>query len=359
MDRPTTLALLNVRLDGSYQTQVWHGAAMAARLLGVRLVALVGCSYGDAEQRGGTADIFDLASSDQIDGYLPVVGALSNFLGTAPVLELLERLPRRPVVCIGMGLPGHASIVPGGGGMEQLVRHLVVDHGARRIAYIGGPSTNTDAAERRAGFLRVIAEHGIQLPKEYVVEADFTAASAQERMRRILALGEPPQAVVCANDTMALGVRTTLLDHGLRIPEDIILTGYDDIDECRTMAPTLTSVDASSYHIAFRAVEMLVEMLRGAPVRQETIPVSLAVRRSCGCRASASSMSLPRLQLENSNVPKPAMLREILADKAKSEAFLLRLEGTFDHADHAEIDHCRKSSSPARERARPGTRSAP
>lgn len=339
MDRPTTLALLNVRLDGSYQTQIWHGAAMAARLLGVRLVALVGCSYGDLEQRGGTAEIFDLASSDQIDGYLPVVGALSNFLGNAPVLELLERLPRRPVVCIGMGLPGHASIVPGGGGMEQLVRHLVVDHGARRIAYIGGPSTNADAAERRAGFLRVVAKHGIDQSPEYVVEADFTAVSAKERMRQILALGDPPHAVVCANDTMALGVRDTLADHGLRIPDDILLTGYDDIDECRTMVPTLTSVDASNYHIAFRAVEMLVEMLQGAPVRQETIPVSPVLRRSCGCRATNSSMSLPRLQLENSNVPRPAILREILSDKAKAEEFLLHLDRTFDHADHAEIDH--------------------
>lgn len=339
MERPITLALLNVRLDGSYQTQVWHGAAMAARLLGIRLVALVGCSYGDIEQRGGTAEIFDLASSDQIDGYLPVVGALSNFLGIAPVLELLERLPRRPVVCIGMSLPGHASIVPAGGGMEELVRHLVVAHGSRRIAYIGGPLSNSDAAERRAGFVKVMDEYGIKLPSEFVVEADFTAVSAQQAMKRILALGEPPQAVVCANDAMALGVRKTLMDHGLRIPEDILLTGYDDIDEGRTMAPSLTSVDTSSYHIAFRAVEMLVEMLKGAQPRQETIPVSVVVRRSCGCRASASSMSLPRLQLENSNVPQPAMLREILADPKMSEAFLTRLEGTFDHADHPEIDH--------------------
>jgi diguanylate cyclase (GGDEF)-like protein len=339
MERPTTLALLNVRLDGSYQTQIWRGAAMAARLLGVRLVALVGCSYGDVEQRGGTAEIFDLASSELVDGYLPVVGALSNFMGTAPVLDLLERLPRRPVVCIGMGLPGHASIAPAGGGMEDLVHHLVVGHGVRRIAYIGGTSSNSDAAERYAGFLKVIVEHGIELPPGYVVEADFTAASAQEQMRRILTLGDPPQAVVCANDTMALGVREVLVKHGLRIPEDVLLTGYDDIDECRTMVPPLTSVDASSYHIAFRAVEMLVEMLHGAPVRQETIPVSLVVRRSCGCRASASSMSLPRLQVEASNVPKPAMLREILSDKERSEEFLRRMDGTFDRADHAEIDH--------------------
>jgi len=339
MDRVPTLALLNVRLDGWYQSQIWHGSAMAARLLGVRLVALVGCSYGDPELRGGASEIYDLAASGAIDGYLPVVGALSNYLGTEPVRSLLGRLPVRPTVCVGMGLPGLASIVPDNGGMEELVRHLVRGHGLRRIAYIGGPEANPDAIERKRGFLDALSEEGIQAEPRLVFDADFTPSTAQRAMHAILDAGDIPQAVVCANDAMALGVRDVIVQRGLRIPEDIVLTGYDDIDEGRTMTPSLTSVNTSSYHVAFRAVEMLVDMLKGASPRVETIPVSLVIRRSCGCRASASSFSLPRLLVEASGVPQPALLQEILSDQKTSAAFLSRLEGSFDRAEHAEIDH--------------------
>lgn len=339
MDRVPTLALLSVRLDGWYQTQIWHGAAMAARLLGVRLVSLVGCSYGDPEQRGGAAEIHQLAASGAIDGYLPVVGVLSNFVGKGPVAEFLSRLPRRPTVCVGMSLPGHPSIVPATGGMEEIARHLVHVHGIRRFAFIGGPSTNPDARERRDGFLRVLAEEGVAVPRQHLFEADFTPRSARRAMEALLASREIPQAVVCANDAMALGVREVAVERGLRIPEDVLVTGYDDIDEGRTMTPSLTSVNTSSYHVAFRAVEMLVEMLRGARPDDETIPVSLVLRRSCGCRAGASSMSLPRLVLETSGVPQPALLREILSDGDSGDAFLARLEGSFDHADHTELDH--------------------
>lgn len=339
MDRRPTIALLNVRLDGSYQNQIWHGAAMAAKLLNVRLVALVGSAYGDLEQRGGTPDIYDLASWDRFDGYLPVVGALSNFKGTGPVLDLLERLPRRPTVCVGMELDGYASIVPATGGMGDMVRHLVMTHGVRRIAYIGGPDSNPDAKERKDSFLQSLPELGIDPSPDLIVHADFTAPTARSAMERILALGDPPEAVVCANDSMALGARQALVDHGLKIPDDVILTGYDDIDEGRTMTPSLTSVNTSSYHVAFRAVEMILDLINGALPRQETIPVSIVPRRSCNCRSGSSTISLPPLEVEASGVPQPAILDEILSDPRTAEEFLFRLEGAFDHAEHAEIDH--------------------
>jgi diguanylate cyclase (GGDEF)-like protein len=339
MTRVPTMALLTVRLDGWYQNQAWHGAAMAARLLGVRLVALVGCAYGDPEERGGTAEIYRLANSGRIDAYLPLVGALGNFQGNAPVEELLRLLPPRPTVCIGVSLPGHAAVVPEGDGMGELVRHLVLVHGLTRIAYIGGPQRNLDAIVRRQAFLAALEECGALPQWTRMTEADFTPGSAREAMARILDAGPPPQAVVCANDAMAIGARSEILHRGLRIPDDIVLTGYDDIEEARTMVPSLTSVNASVYHQAFRAVESALELLEGAPPLVESIPTKLVLRRSCGCRAGSSNFVLPRLMVEATNAPQPGHLREILSDPTGSEAFLAGLEATFDQAEHAEIDH--------------------
>ena len=339
MTRVPTMALLTVRLDGWYQNQAWHGAAMAARLLGVRLLALVGCAYGDPEERGGTAEIYRLANSGGVDVYLPLVGALGNFQGNAPVDQLLANLPPRPTVCIGVALAGHAAVVPEGDGMGDLVRHLVQVHGLTRIAYIGGPRQNLDAIVRRSAFLSALQECGALPHWSLMADADFTPSSAREAMSRILESGPPPQAVVCANDAMAIGARLEILHRGLRIPDDIVLTGYDDIEEARTMVPSLTSVNASVYHQAFRAVELAVELLDGAAPVVERIPTKLVLRRSCGCRAGSSNFVLPRLMVEATNAPQPQHLREILSDPVGSEAFIAGLEATFDQAEHAEIDH--------------------
>ena len=339
MTRVPTMALLTVRLDGWYQNQAWHGAAMAARLLGVRLVALVGCAYGDPEERGGTAEIYRLANSGRIDAYLPLVGALGNFQGNAPIEALLASLPPRPTVCIGVGLEGLPAVVPEGDGMGDLVRHLVRIHGLSRIAYIGGPRRNPDAAVRRKSFLAALEECDVLPHWSMMLEADFTPGSAREAMSRLLDSGPAPQAVVCANDAMAIGARLAILQRGLRIPDDIVLTGFDDIEEARTMVPSLTSVNASVYHQAFRSVELAVALLAGSRPKVERIPTSLVVRRSCGCRTGASSYFLPRLLVEATNAPQPHHLREILSDPVGSEAFLAGLESTFDQAEHAEIDH--------------------
>lgn len=340
MEHVPTIGLLIVRLDGWYQSQVWHGAAMAAQLLGVRLNALVGCSYGDPEERGGPSEIYRLAASSRIDGYLVLSSVLANYRGAEPVRQLLEWLPRRPTVSVGIEFPGVSSVLPEGGGIGEIVEHLVQVHGLTRLAYIGGPQHNPDAIRRRADFLGTLARNGIAPHWSFLEEGDFIPESGRSCAVKILdGSATPPQAIVCANDAMAIGVRAELRNRGFRIPEDIVLTGYDNIEESRTMAPSLTTVNASIYQIGFRAVELLVEQMKGAPASTEHIPSSLVLRRSCGCRGVASSFSLPRLMVEAAGVPHPHRLRDILLDPMGAERFLAGLESSFDKAEHAELDH--------------------
>jgi diguanylate cyclase (GGDEF)-like protein len=338
MDRIPTFALLVTRLDGWYQSQVWHGASSAARLLGVRLVALVGSAYNDPESRGGPVEIFHLARMREIDGYLIPTGALCNFTGPTPIQELLERLPHRPLVSLGMELPGMASVVPDGGGMDSIAHHLAGTHGLRRFAYIGGPPSNADARRRWADWVRTLAEYGISQDPNLVETGDFAPESGREAADRILDRSRCPQAIVCANDAMALGVRKALSARGLRIPHDVLLTGYDDIEEARSMVPPLTTVKAGTYQVAFRAVELLLDLHRGGNPRQETTPIDLALRRSCGCHAGTATTSIPHLLAESSGVPGPMVLRQVLSKIDSQELFLDRLEETLDSAEYTEID---------------------
>jgi diguanylate cyclase (GGDEF)-like protein len=338
MDRIPTFALMVTRLDGWYQSQIWHGASSAARLLGVRLVALVGSAYDDPETRGGPVEIFQLARMREIDGYLIPTGALCNFTGPAPILDLLDLLPDRPVVSLGLELPGRASVVPDGAGMDSIAHHLVGVHGLRRFAYIGGQASNADACRRWSDWTRTLAEYGLTQDPNLVETGDFTAESGKEAAERILDRARVPEAIICANDAMALGVRKALSTRNLRIPHDILLTGYDDIEEARTMVPPLTTVKAGAYQVAFRSVEILLELHRGGTPRQETTTTDIALRRSCGCHAGAATTTVPHLLAESSGVLAPPALRHILSKVGGREAFLDRLEETLDSAEYAEID---------------------
>ena len=338
MDRIPTFALMVTRLDGWYQSQVWHGASSAARLLGVRLVGLVGSAYDDPETRGGPVEIFHLARMREIDGYLIPTGALCNFTGPAPVLHLLKVLPHRPMVSLGLALPGMASVVPDGGGMDAIAHHLVGAHSLRRFGFIGGQPSNADARRRWEDWTRTLAQYGIAQDPNLVETGDFTAESGRDAADRLLGRARMPEAIVCANDAMALGVRKALSSRGLRIPHDVLLTGYDDIEEARTMVPPLTTVKAGAYQVAFRSVEMLLDLHRGGVPRQETTPTDIALRRSCGCHAGAATTSVPHLLAESSGVLPPLALRHILSKSDTKEAFLNRLEETLDSAEYAEID---------------------
>jgi diguanylate cyclase (GGDEF)-like protein len=338
MERIPTFALLIVRLDGWYQSRAWHGVSTAARLLGVRVVALVGSAFGDPECRGGPSEIYRLAESDRIDGYLPLVGALANLEGRESVLDLMNSLPPKPTVCIGMELPGYASVVPDGSGIDLVVRHLAGAHALRKIYYMGGPSSNPDARRRLTDFVNTMKEYGLEPPPEHLFEGDFSPEPGYAVMADAFDRLGVPQAVVCANDATALGVRRLCRERGIRIPDQMILTGYDDIEEAATMSPPLTTVDAVTYQVAFRSVELLCDLYKGGAPRNEIVPTEVVVRRSCGCRNSASSMHLPKLLADASGVPHTNRIREIISDPDASAAFLDRLEIAFEQADHAELD---------------------
>lgn len=338
MDRVPTFALFVVRLDGWYQGRVWRGASMAARLLGVRLVAIVGSAYGDPLRRGGPPEIFDLAQSERIDGYLPLVGALGNLQGSQAVEGLLERLPPRPTVCVGLSLPGRIAVVPEKGGVEAVVRHLAGHHGLDRICYLGGPARNPDSIRRKSDFVKAMREAGLVPREEEMPEGDFSPDRAYEAMAEVFDRHGVPQAVVCANDAMALGVRRLCRDRGLRVPEDVALTGFDDAEEASTMVPSLTTVDSSAFQVAFRSVELAYAQWRGEPAATEELPTEIVIRASCGCRPAPFAPRLPRLLAEAAGVPETSRIREILSDPETARPFLARLGAAFETADHAELD---------------------
>jgi LacI family transcriptional regulator len=202
--------------------------------------------------------------------------------------DLVQKLVERefPLVFVDAGpeLPNIRVLkVDYGEGIRQAVQHLAA-LGHRRIAFISGPLGLRSAVARRDAFLKSMAELGLAVPAEEMVEGSHTMEGGIGAMEKLTALGELPTAVMCSNDMTAIGALHALFRTTHKVPEEISLVGFDDIHLAQFMLPPLTTVEMSCKHLAAAAVEALragIERDHPMAAKKEWhIPTRLVVRQS-------------------------------------------------------------------------------
>jgi LacI family transcriptional regulator len=249
---------------------------------------LRGCE-SEARRRGftlmlGTSSYRELESKlNDIAGRVDGVGVLAQSVPT----ELLEHVARRVPVVVIAGPRGrddafdHVS-VSNSEGMRALAEHLIDNHGVGRLVYVGGPEGSPDDAERYAGVAAALRSRGLDPDAMPVLRADFSRVRARA-VARDLAGGELPEAIVCGNDQMALGVLEVFGQRGIRIPDDVIVTGFDGIEPGRQSTPRLTTVRQPMYDLGRAAIRTMLSRVDqpGQPRIIERLPVRVLLRESC------------------------------------------------------------------------------
>jgi LacI family transcriptional regulator len=177
----------------------------------------------------------------------------------------------------------------------ELVQHLF-GHGLDNLLFVGDPDASPDAAERWAGFLDGHRLAGRPRPVSPLV-SDFTEAGGHAAVRRHLAAGLDgralPAGLVCANDEIALGAFRAARDLGIQIPQQITVTGWDDIPVAPLVSPALTTIRQPMRELGSTAAVLLAERIsagRREP-RHVLLPTSLVIRASCGCQATGGEIS--------------------------------------------------------------------
>jgi LacI family transcriptional regulator len=168
-------------------------------------------------------------------------------------------------------------------GMRALTEHLIDAHGIRDPMYLTGPFDSPDDAERYGGFAEALEGRGINPTALPVLHGEFSRERARAVAADLIAGGRLPRALVCANDQMALGVLDALGAAGLRVPDDVIVTGFDGIDDGTRSTPRLTTVRQPMLELGRAAVRAMVARLNApdlAPVNTE-LPVTVLLRESC------------------------------------------------------------------------------
>jgi DNA-binding LacI/PurR family transcriptional regulator len=162
----------------------------------------------------------------------------------------------------------------------RLATQYLIDQGHQKIATITGPLLNYDAFGRHEGWKATLRDHGLDFGPN--LEGDFTIEGGYQAMNRLLDGGEEFTAVFVGNDTMAFGAHTALREHGLRVPADISIVGFDDISESAHFVPGLTTVRQDFHLLGHLAVEYVVSMIENpeTPVHQRVLQPKLIIRGS-------------------------------------------------------------------------------
>ena len=203
-----------------------------------------------------------------------------------PSSEILERYPSIPSVMMDWApFEGGSDLIQDNSllGGETATRYLI-SRGYTRIACIAGPHDKTPARLRLEGYQRAMAAAGLSVPAEYIVESDFEFQGGFNAMQQLLALTSPPQAVFTSNDAMAVGVYHAAYLAGIRIPQDLAVMGYDDIELARYMTPPLSTIHQPKDELGKLAVDTLLQRLKNPDSAQQLLVLTpeLVERASVG-----------------------------------------------------------------------------
>lgn len=287
-----TIGYLSQWIGPGHRT-MWPGIYDAASKHDVNLICFPAGQLRVPHQFEQRRVIYDLITPETLDGLILRSEALAAHISSEEFEAIYKRYSAIPMVSVARALPGIPSILLDNvQGMRSVITHLIETHGYRRIAFVRGPEAHREAEQRYHTYVKVLSEYGLPFDPNLVVAGDFTEHIGAEATRllldqRELLPGKDFEAIVTANDAMALGVLELLQARGIRVPNDVALAGFDDRGTSKYMIPPLTTVRNPFYKTGVEAIEMLLAQIDGRDVPECTVlSLDLIIRQSCGCPLS-------------------------------------------------------------------------
>lgn len=253
---------------------------------GYRLFVYNACSdlENDESKNIGQKFTFDLIDYSVVDALVIYEERIRNrMISDGIIAKGLQH--KLPVIVIGGAHPGCVNIASNDPlGMEKMVRHLVEDHELRRLHFIAGTKGEHFSDERIAAFRKVLAEHGIPYDDSMLSYGEYWSGPTEAAVERIIASGQLPEAIVCVNDHTALSVCAVMERHGIKVPQDVKVTGYDGLFDTKISNPSITTVCCSILEYAEQTLAVVETAFRGEwEAKTVLFEPEIWKQESCGC----------------------------------------------------------------------------
>lgn len=282
MKRTKTLGLVITTIANPFYTELAQGIEATAHKLGYNIIL---CS---TQSDLATERLYvDMLRSKGVDGIIFTSAHMDdmNIVELAeegfPIM-LVNRRTYHPIVNEKVDYVGIDNIQGGFLAVEHLIRM-----GHQRIGIIGGSSESSVGFERLKGGRRALAAYGSEQIEDYFLEGDFLKESGYRGGMKFIKMAAPPSAVFAANDYMALGTYQAAIEAGLRVPEDLSIVGFNDIEFTAMKGIELTTIGQKKYEMGALSVETLVDMIEGrksGPPKEIILAPELIIRKTCGFR---------------------------------------------------------------------------
>ncbi len=283
MSKQILVMMCAINLDN--QRKLLEGMIQAAKETDNNLYVFANyVSYKDKlEHIQGSYQIMQLPDFKQFDGVI----FAPNTIQYRPAAEYVQNAIRESgiaAVSIDLELPNMGCFGVASYEAEfAMVEHFIKRHGAKEIVYVSGALFRPEGAVRYKAYCDAMEKNRLLVKEENIYNGNFATEGGQEAAYALLKRKDFPRYIVCANDAMAIAMVDVFKQHGIRVPEDVKIAGFDDSESCELLNPSLTSVNKNQHYAGYHAVKEILSQINGEPAKQHQVPCELVIRRSCGC----------------------------------------------------------------------------
>ncbi len=292
-----TIGVVIFNTSGEFQNEICVGMEKRSKELGYNLAiyASYGCYGENPKYHEGELAMFDLPDYENLDGLILVLDTLDDEEIRMRIVAKIKARVKCPVVSLRKPVPGfHNILIDEANTMEPVIRHVIEDHGKKDIAFMTGFEGRFDAELRLECFRKIMEEHGYPVGEHRYFYGDFWKGKGKDACDWFAQDGKYPEAILCANDHMALAVIDELVSRGIQVPDDVLVTGYDGVSEGEIHSPSLTTVNVDFTDMAYRAVDIIHRNQDVNVPADEYVSSHIIPRRSCGCRSNQDINTIQR-----------------------------------------------------------------
>lgn len=295
------IGILTSQVEYIYQQQLLTGIETVA--LNYRYDVVVFSTftkeYAKEVYQTGEINIFNMIQYNLLDGIIIIPDTLRIPGLVSKLVQKIKEHFKGPVLSIDWDLSDFESVCyPDEDSMELMVSHLIHTHGYRNFAIMTGPKDHQHAMRRLQGCLKALEKNNIPIISDYIFYGDFWYKMGETVVDTILNSNHArPDVIVCASDAMAINICNELQKHGINVPNDIAVTGYDSILEGILHNPTITSTELKIEQLGIRAMLTLINRMEGLNLPTDTEDTAkLLLGDSCGCHPSKKGIETAELK---------------------------------------------------------------
>ncbi len=337
MNKRKAIAVVAADVFNDYMNRIFIGISEQCKALDYDAYAFIMAFNMDGSSlvQNGEENIFNLIKKGVVEGVILLGG---NFASQTLVDKMAEKFSSLevPLVALDYDFGFCESIYAEDAPLiEKMTDHLIEHHGCKNILCLTGPKGITPAMSRLEGYKRSMEKHGLEIGSKSIIFGDFWKPAALRLAKEIANGKRPiPDAVVCANDVMAMNLCNTLINLGIKVPEQVMVTGYDGSRDAIDNIPSISTIYPENSHLGAKAVCYIHKQLTGEDAEVADISSgTLILAQSCSCNDGLGYL-VSRRENYSKNIERFERFYNksgMLEDLMKSEIFDDLLQKTVEY----------------------------